>query len=64
MTATTGYAVVAADEFGATVDARGDDAEVLADKVASWAQQETDKWPDMGLVYMLVPADDTAGLEG
>lgn len=50
----TDWAVVAVDDLGLTVDAVGPDPEALADKVASWAQQEVDKWPEMGLIYMLI----------
>lgn len=52
------WAVIAADAEGMTVDARGDDPDELADKVAPWAQQEEDDWPGFGLVYMLVHADE------
>jgi hypothetical protein len=53
-TTTETYAVLAVDHFGITVDGRGDDGEALADRFAAAAQQELDKWPNMGLIYMLV----------
>jgi hypothetical protein len=52
------WAVLAVDDDGMTVDALGDDFWRLADRVASWAQQEEDRWPRMGLLYMLIPAAD------
>lgn len=48
------WAIIAADELGVTVERTGSNPEALADEVASWAQQEEDKWPEMGLVYMLI----------
>lgn len=58
------WLVLAADQDGVTVEATGPDPEALADHVASWAQQEADRWPGFGLVYMLVPAAeaDEAGV--
>lgn len=50
--------IVAADDSGMTIEATGNDPEELANKVASWAQQEEDKWPEMGLIYMLVQGKD------
>src|ERR1700741_509854 len=52
------YAVIAADDSGVPVERTGTDPAALADEVASWAQQEEDKWPDMGLVYMLITPDE------
>lgn len=52
------WAIVAADPGGVTVDATGLDPWVLADLAAPWAQQEADRWPEMGLVYMLVCRGD------
>lgn len=51
---TNRWAIIAADEKGVTVECTGPDPEALADRVASWAQQEEDKWPAMGLLYMLI----------
>lgn len=48
------WQVIAYDDLGETTEASGLDPEALADKVASWAQQEADKWPHFGLIYMLV----------
>lgn len=51
------WAVAGCDDRGVTVERTGADPETLADSVASWAQQEEDKWPDMGLLYMLIPPE-------
>lgn len=48
------WAVIGCDHLGVTVEKTGADPEVLADALAPWAQQEADKWPDKGLVYMLI----------
>jgi len=49
------WAVIGWDaETGETVELTGCDPEALADRVASWAQQEADRWPELGLIYMLV----------
>lgn len=55
------WAVIACDDLGVTVDKLGPDPETLADTVASWAQQEEDKWPDHGLIYMLIDPDQLPG---
>lgn len=55
---TTEWAVIGCDREGVTVDKTGPDPEALADAVASWAQQEEDKWPEHGLIYMLVPLNE------
>ena len=54
------WAVIACDDLGVTVEKLGRDPKALADSVASWAQQEEDKWPEAGLVYMLIPPDQIA----
>jgi hypothetical protein len=51
------WAILGCDD-GVTVETTGEDPEALADRVASWAQQEADRWPDMGLLYMLVDVED------
>lgn len=51
------WAVIAHDGLGETVERTGADPDALADEVASWAQQEADKWPELGLIYMLVALD-------
>lgn len=52
------WAVIGCDHTGVTVERTGEDPEALADSVASWAQQEEDKWPELGLIYMLVAPED------
>lgn len=52
------WAVIAVDDDGITVERTGDDPAWLADDVASWAQQETDRWPEHGLIYMLVSPEE------
>jgi hypothetical protein len=51
------WAIIGCDQYGVTVEATGQ-PDVIADMVASWAQQENDKWPDMGLVYMLISPEE------
>lgn len=51
------WAVIACDDLGVTIEKLGRDPEALADTVASWAQQEEDKWPEHGLIYMLIAPD-------
>lgn len=51
------WAVIGCDGLGVTVEKLGADPEALADSVASWAQQEADKWPELGLIYMLIAPD-------
>lgn len=58
------WAVIGCDAGGVTVEKTGPDPEVLCDAVASWAQQEEDRWPDMGLVYMLIDPEELSHLEG
>lgn len=48
------WAIIGCDDKGVTVEKTGEDPEALADAVASWAQQEEDKWPELGLIYMLI----------
>lgn len=52
------WAVIGCDDLGVTVEKTGPDPEVLADAVASWAQMEEDKWPQLGLLYMLISPDE------
>lgn len=52
------WAVVGCDHRGLTFETTGPDPDVLADTVASWAQQEEDKWPEMGLIYMLISPEE------
>jgi hypothetical protein len=61
----TRWWVIAADADGVTVEKVGSNPWTLADEVASWAQQEEDRWPEHGLVYMVVRATDAieAGVE-
>lgn len=54
------WAVIGCDDLGVTVERLGRDPEALADSVASWAQQEEDRWPEQGLLYMLIPPDQVA----
>lgn len=57
------WTVIAHDEFGVTVEASDQDAEALANKIASWAQQEENRWPEFGLIYMLIEPVDTMYVE-
>lgn len=57
------WAVLAVDGDGVTVELKGSDPEALADQVASWAQQEADRWPEMGLLYMIATPDQLAEVE-
>lgn len=51
------WAIIGCDKFGVTVEATGQ-PDVIADRVASWAQQEDDRWPEMGLIYMLISPEE------
>lgn len=60
------WAVIGADDDGLTIERTGD-AEEIADWIAAAAQQEGDRWPEFGLVYMLIPPDqlpEARALEG
>lgn len=53
------WAVIGWDaETGVTIERTGNNPEALADHCASWAQQEADRWPEMGLLYMIVRRDE------
>lgn len=58
------WVVIGADDYGVTVEVSGDNPEALVNRVASWAQQEEDRWPEHGLVYMLIEPTDTSLLDG
>lgn len=48
------WVVLGCDSKGVTEEARGPDPDALANAWAAAAQQEADRWPELGLVYMLV----------
>lgn len=52
------WAIIGCDGRGVTIEKTGPDPEALCDTVASWAQQEEDKWPEFGLLYMLVSPEE------
>lgn len=57
MSAATEWAIIGADDGGVTVELTGD-RDALIDHAASWAQQEADLWPEMGLIYMLITPEE------
>lgn len=56
------WAVIGADAGGVTIEWMGDPDDMPA-WIALAADQERDRWSEMGLVYMLVTADEAVEVE-
>lgn len=48
------WVIVGADDSGISIEWSGEDPEKMPDWMGAAAQQEEDRWPEMGLIYMLV----------